>query len=396
MGFDFETLADRRGTGNMKLLRTAAPVSEAGAISYAGAEMDFRTAPAVVDALERRARTGLYGFTIADRDYLDAVVGWMRERRGWKVAPEWIVPTSGTLQAISAAIRAFSRKGDGIIVQPPVYMMYNPAIEGNRRAILRNPLRYDRGRYSMDFDDLERCMAGRRVRLMILCNPHNPIGRVWEPESLARVAELAERHGVLVVSDEIFGEVTFPGHPAICYGSLERSRANSVVCTSLGKTFNFTGSSHANVIIPDRAIRDAFRAQRDIDHYGSMDPFIYAAVIAAYRHGGAWVDAMIRYVEENIALVRSSFSRHLPEVTIAEPEGTFLIWIDWRALGLAEEELERFLLHEARLELDRGSLYGKEGAGFTRMNVASPRDGIERSLGRLLCAARARGFAVGP
>jgi cystathionine beta-lyase len=355
--------------------------------------MDFKTAPVIMDALARKAQNGLYGYTLCDETYLSAVVTWMRRQRDWPVEPEWVVPTYGTLQALTVALRAFTSAGEGVILQSPVYMLYREAIELNGRVVVKNPLVYQNGRYAIDFDQLEQCMAERSTRLMVLCNPHNPISKVWGREDLERLSALAAQYGVLVFSDEIFAELTFPGHTTIPYSTLAGARDHCIVSTSLGKTFNFTGFSHANMIIPNARIRQDFKRQRDIDHYGSIDPFVYAALCAAYQDGAEWVEAMLQYVYENIRLIQVFFHEHMPQVCLAEPEGTFVVWIDWRALGLDEDDLSDFLLNEAFLDLDPGNKYGSEGTGFSRMNVATPRAEIEKSLVRLLAAAQKRGFA---
>lgn len=393
MKFDFDTLVDRSASGNMKYIVTPECIRAIGGITYSGAEMDFKTAPVIVEALQAKALCGLYGYTLCDEDYLDAVVTWMARQRSWHVERDWILPTYGTVQSLSTAIRAFTGPGDGVIVQPPVYMQYRKMIELNDRVVVRNPLRYERGKYAMDFGGLERLMAQGAAKMMVLCNPHNPIAKVWPRRDLEQVAALAKRYGVLVFSDEIFAEVVFPGHEARPLSTIEQAFDNCIVSTSLGKAFNFTGFSHANMVIPNEGIRRAFKKQRDVDHYGSIDPFIYAAVSVAYRQGGEWVDAMVRYVHENVKTIRAFFAEHLPQVTIAEPEGSFVIWIDWRSLGLDEEALDDFLVNEAYLHLDQGSEYGAEGTGFTRMNVATPRAEIVKSLERLLAAVRRRGFA---
>lgn len=393
MKFDFDTLVDRSGSGNMKLIITPECIRKIGGITYSGAEMDFKTAPVIMEALREKALGGLYGYTLCDENYLAAVVAWMDRQRDWQVQRDWIVPTYGTIQSLSTAARAFTRPGDTVIIQPPVYQQYRKVIELNDRVVALNPLRYARGRYAMDFAGLEKLMAQESARMLVLCNPHNPIAKVWGRADLERVAELAKRYDVLVFSDEIFAEVVFPGCAATPFSEIAHAADNCIVSTSLGKAFSFTGFSHANMLIPNEGIRATFRKQRDIDHYGSIDPFVYAAILAGYREGGAWVDAMTLYVRENAQIIKTFFAEHLPQVIVVEPEGTFVIWIDWRALGLDEDALEAFLINEAYLHLDRGSQYGAEGTGFTRMNIASPRAEIQKSLDRLLLAAQRRGFA---
>lgn len=394
MGFDFDILVDRTHSGNMKYIITPECIRTIGGITYSGAEMDFKTAPVIIEALTKKALGGLYGYTFGDADYLDAVATWMAQQRDWVVAPDWIVPTYGTIQSVAAAVRAFTAPGDGVIIQPPVYMQYRKSVELNDRVVVANPLLYEDGRYEMDLPGLERLMAQDKTRLMVLCNPHNPIARVWDRHDLERVAEMAGRHGVLVFSDEIFGEVVFPPHEARPFSTIGNAQDIAIVSTSLGKVFNFTGFSHANMVIPNEDVRRRFKRQRDVDHYGSLDPFVYAAATVGYREGGEWAGEMVKYVHQNVRMIQAFFAEHLPQVTIPEPQGTFVIWIDWRGLGLSEDALDDFLVHEAYLHLDRGSEYGIEGEGFTRMNVATPRAEIGKSLDRMLVAAQRRGYAA--
>lgn len=392
MGYDFDTLADRRNAANMKYMDAPATVLQAGGISFCGAEMDFKTAPEIIRALVDKAENGLYGFTVVDDEYLDATANWMKERRNFEIEKEWVLPTYGTLQSIAAAIRAFSDEGDGVVIQPPVYMLYNRVITLNKRVIVENKLHYDQGQYQMDFARLEQCFSLESTKIMILCNPHNPIGKVWDRETLTTLAILARKYGVLVISDEIFAEIVFENHYTVPYVTIEEAREHAMVTTSLGKTFNFTGFSHANVIIPSEEIRLRLKRQKEIDHYGSMNPFVRQAVVAAYTQGHRWLEEMIAYVYVNVRLLCAFFNKYMPQVTVSEPQGTFLVWIDWNGLGMDEDALNVFLVQEAALDLDRGSRFGAGGTGFSRMNLATPRAQLESSLARLLAAAERMGY----
>jgi len=357
--------------------------------------MDFKTAPVIIDALVKRAKIGLMGFTLADDKYLSSIRWWMKNMRDWEIEKDWIVPTYGTIHSVATTIRAFTEEGDGVIVQPPVYNRYEQAVRRTNREIVSNPLIYKDGKYSMDFDDLERCMKVDKNRLFVLCNPHNPIAKVWRPSDLEIISSLAQRYNVLVFSDEIFGEITFNGNSTIPYAKVAGNESHSIVATSLGKVFNFTGVNNANMIIPDSETRDKFGVQRDADHYGSIDPLTHAAVCAGYGPKGSdWVREMKKYVAENINMIWNFFRSNIPDVRVSEVEGSFVIWIDWRGLRLDDDELQSFLLNEAYLDLDRGINYGIGGKGFTRMNVAAPRGKIEESLGYLFDAAARRGYAL--
>jgi cystathionine beta-lyase len=334
MDYDFDTLVNRENQGNMKCMLTPDVVRKMNLISYAGAEMDFKTAPEIIDALVRRAKNGLLGFTLADGKYLSGVQWWMKNMRNWEIERDWIVPTYGTIHSVATAIRAFTKEGDGVIVQPPVYNRYKQAVRRTDREIVSNPLIYKDGKYTMDFDDLERCMKVEKNRLFVLCNPHNPIAKVWRRPDLEKISSLAQRYNVLVFSDEIFGEITFNGNSAIPYSTVAGDESHSIVATSLGKVFNLTGVNNANIIIPDPSIRKRFTIQRDANHYGSIDPMVHAAVCAGYGPDGAdWVREMREYVWKNVSIMKDFFTRNIPAVTMTEVEGSFVIWIDWRSLN---------------------------------------------------------------
>jgi cystathionine beta-lyase len=395
MKYDFDTLVNRENQGNMKYICTPGIVKKMNLISYAGAEMDFKTAPVIIAALVEKAKNGLLGFTLADEKYIESIRWWMRNMRGWEVQSDWIVPTYGTIHSVATTIRAFTEEGDGVIVQPPVYNRYEQAVRRTKRKIVYNHLSYRDGKYHMDLDDLEKCMKVESNRMLVLCNPHNPVARVWELSDLEGIAFLAKKYDVIVFSDEIFGEITFNNHIALPYSSVAGTESRSIVSTSLGKVFNLTGVNNANMIIPEPTTRERFRTQRDADHYGSIDPMVYTAVCAGYGFEGAdWVNQMKSYVSENISMIRTFFDKKIPAVTTSEVEGSFVMWIDWRGLRLDEDELYSFLLNEAYLDLDRGINYGVCGKGFSRMNVAAPRQKIAESLGFLFDASSRRGYTV--
>ncbi|AGC67084.1 cystathionine beta-lyase PatB [Thermoclostridium stercorarium subsp. stercorarium DSM 8532] len=385
--FDFETLADAQ---DVDLGTDYNP----DLIVLSGAQLHLKTAPCVIEALIKRAASGLYGWTASDRPaYINAVKNWMKEVRAYEIKKEWIVPSYGTLKAISTSIRAFTDENDGIIVQPPVYVLYSRVITNARRRIVYNPLIYRNGYYEMDFENLEYLMARPENKMMILCNPHNPIMDIWEEEELKTVARLAKKYNVLVVADEIYAEHVFYGNRVTPYSTIPEAADNCIVCTSIGKSFNFTGTSHSNIIIPNEEIRKKYVTQRDAEHYGSLDPFMYTAVVAAYsREGKEWIDALINFVTENIEKVKDFFSRYLPDVTICRHRAGTLLWADFNKLGLTEEQLHDFLTNDAGILMDRGSQYGPGGEGFCRFQVGIPRSELETALERLLEAGKRRGI----
>jgi len=383
MKYQFDQLAVRETFANMKLIETPSQVIAQDGITFSGAEMDFPTAPEIIAALTKRAQNGLYGYTLADEQYLYSIQSWMKRRRHWNIEKQWIVPTNGTLHGIGTFIKAFTNPGDGVIIQPPVYMLYERVIASNKRSIVKNPLLYENNSYHMNFEQLEQLMAEESNKVMILCNPHNPISKVWDKEQLATLVELANRYNVMLISDEIFAEIVFKEQHVTPLLEIEAAKERSVVFTSIGKSFNFTGFSHANVIIASDQLREKFLEQRRADHYGSMNPFIREAVIAAYNEGEAWFDAMLQYVQENIRIFHEFFDMHYPEVSISPMEGTYLAWVNWNAFGLNNAELEAFLLEEAALDVDQGWHFGENGSGYTRINLATPREQLVKALERL-------------
>lgn len=391
--FDFTTVVNREGTGNMKEYITPEAVKKAGLVTFNAAEMDFKTAPSVIRSMKECAEAGLFGFTLPDEPFLDAVVWWMESQRHCRIDPEWIVPTNGTIFSVATCIRLAVGEGQAMIVQNPVYNRYEQAADRIGRRTVFNPLKKEEnGNYVIDFDDLEEKMADPDNTLLILCNPHNPLGRVWSEEDLTRIARLAVRYGVLVYSDEIFADYTFEGHEVTPYFTVNDGKNNGITAVSLGKTFNFTGVNQANMIISDEKLRERFIHQKYSDHYGSLDPMARAAYLGGYTDEGArWKDAVKDLVWENYQLILRFMRQNLPEVQISPLQGGYVIWIDWNGLGMTQAELKHKLEDEAMVILEDGSDFCIDEQNFTRMNIATPRSVIEGALERLKKAFSAGG-----
>ena len=389
MTYDFETPASRAGNGNMKGgMGQGLP---AGAVLLSGAEMDYPTAPCIRRAAAEFAQNGLYGFTLPDDAYRHSIVAWARMARNWTITPDLIVPTMGTIFGLSTAVRAFTDPGDAVIIQHPSYYRFDRAVVRNGRRVISNPMREEKGVYSIDFEDLEAGIRMNDVKLMVLCNPHNPTGKVFDRSDLQRIAALAEKYEMIVFSDEIFAETAQAGHEAVPYASVDP--VWGITSTSLGKAFNFTGVNQANLIIPGEALRARYRAQQDVDHFGSIDPFFYNALRAAYTPEGLdWLRAMNAHTLANYELLRDALSERMPRLTLSPLEGTFVAWLDCRGLGLSEAELTAFLEQEALLFGDPGEEYGPGGSGFVRLNIATPRAWIEQVIENLYRAYTAREF----
>lgn len=394
MFFDFDTAVDRTDKGLGKFEDTSDIMRQRGYLSYTGAEMDYKTAPCIMQALSERALGGIYGSTMrAEKHYLESICWWMQNARSWDIDPSWITTTFGTVHGLHLAIRAFTNEHDGVIIQPPVYPPFFSACKYNERTLLENPLLYDDGHYSIDFEGLEALMAHPEAKLMLLCNPHNPITRVWNEQELTRLIALANKHNIIIFSDEIYGELCFDNHPCVPLAKISGGERCSIVCTSLGKDFNFVGTKHANAIIPNPILRERFIAQCRKEGTLGLSPFMYTAVRAAYTQQGLdWLLSMKDYAYKNILLVHSFFKNNLPAVKVSETQAGCLCWVDWRGLNLSEDELMSFLENECLVQVNEGSHYGEQGRCFTRIAVGTPRDGLIDALQRIKQAAKVRGF----
>ena len=374
-GFDEEV--NRRGTNSMKW-----DEAEADVLPMWVADMDFRTAPCVRGAVERRAAHGVFGYTHVPDAYYEAVAGWFARRHGWHVAREWILYTSGVVPALSAVIKALARPGDRVLVQSPVYNCFFSSIRNNGCEAVQMPLLCKEGRWVMDYDALEHEAADPRASLLLLCNPHNPVGRVWTREELVRLGGICQRHGVAVVSDEIHGELAFPDHPYTPFGTLEAFRRMAVICTSPSKAFNMAGLQIANIMVEDADWR--WRIDRAINDNEVCDvnPFGVEALMAAYNEGASWLDALLAYLQGNYRAMWAFCRERLPEFPVADLEGTYLAWMDCRALGMPSDELEKALRKGVRLWLNAGTMYGEGGEGYMRWNLACPRSRMLEGLKR--------------
>lgn len=378
MKYDFDELLSRRGTNSYKWDGEKDDV-----LPMWVADMDFHTAPAIVDALRHRVEHGIFGYTRVPDDYYEAVTGWFARRHDWTIEREWIIYTSGVVPAVSAIIKALTVPGDKVLVQTPVYNCFFSSIRNNGCEIVSSPLLQTGDTYRMDFDDLERKAADERVKVMLLCNPHNPAGRVWTSEELMRVGAICLRHGVTVLSDEIHCELVFPGHTYTPFASLsDEFLQHAVTCISPSKAFNIAGLQIANIVCADEEMRRKIDKAININEVCDVNPFGVIATIAAYNEGEEWLKQLLEYLYENYIRMRDFCREHLPDFPIMRLEGTYLVWMDCRALKMTSEELERVLIEEAALHLNAGSMYGAEGEGFMRWNIACPRvrllDGLER------------------
>lgn len=384
MEYDFSRPTDRRGTDSYKW--DSAP--EADIIPLWVADMDFETFPGITEALQRRVAHGIFGYTRVPEAYYEAVCRWFKKRHGWHINREDIIYTSGVVPAVSAVIKALTLPGDQVIVQGPVYNCFFSSIRNNGCETVSNSLIYNKEelRYEIDFDDLERKLAHERARLMLICNPHNPGGRVWTRDELTRVAELCHKYGVRVVSDEIHCELTLYDNEYVPFGSLpdELSR-DSITCCSPSKAFNTAGLQIANIVCRDAEVRNRIDRAININEVCDVNPFGVIALQAAYSDEGyEWLTQLRKYISANYDLLRERFARELPKCKVMRMEGTYLAWIDCSELHISSDEIEEMLMHENKVWVNAGSMYGTEGAAFIRINMACTSELLNEGITRIV------------
>ena len=384
MPVDFDTVPNRRGTNCFKYDFAREMGMPEDVLPLWVADMDFPTAPAVLERLHALAEHGIFGYTGVKDAYFSAVHNWYAQRFGWETQRSWLVTTPGVVFAIAIAIRAFTQKGDAILIQQPVYYPFANKVTENDRQLVVNPLVLRNGRYEMDFADMERKIVDYHVKMLLLCSPHNPVGRVWTKEELLRVGEICQKHGVLVVSDEIHADFTYAGHTHRVFASLKSEFADfTITCTAPSKTFNLAGLQNSNIFIPNRQLRHAYKKELSACGCGGTNCMGMAAWQAAYEAGADWLEQLKQYLAGNLAYIRQFLREKLPEIALIEPEGTYLVWLDLRKLGLTEQQQRQLIVQDAKLWLDTGTLFGQGGEGFERINIACPRTTIEQAMQRL-------------
>lgn len=381
--FDFDDVIDRRVVPALKhhpivLGRDGLDLFAAGV-----ADMDFKVAPCITDAIAKRAAHGVFGYETLPDGLIPALTNWMETRHSWAIEPSRILRSPNVLNTLAMAANCFTEAGEGIIVQPPVFFDFADIVAENNRTLIENPLILRNGLYEMDFDGLERLAAKPRTRMLFLCNPHNPVGRVWTRQELERLGDICLHHGVLVVSDEIHADITFARHAYTPFASLGPAyAANSVICLSPAKSFNIAACCSSFAVVTDDEKRKTMQAENSRLTVNKNNAFASVAMEAAYLHGALWLDAAVDYIAENLNLARARLG-DLHGVDLIEPEGTFLLWLDFRALGLSPDELTGFLREQAGWAITRGVAFGPTGAGFGRLNIACPRSQLDVAFERL-------------
>lgn len=384
MQCDFDIFYERKNTCCIKWDCTRDVFNEDDVLPMWIADMDFRAPLEVKEAIDKRNKHGIYGYTESmPASYCEAVIDWLNKRHKWSIRKEWLCSTPGVVSALGFSVMAFTKPGGKVIIQTPVYSPFYDVIEKNGRQIIENPLVLQNGRYTMDFADLESKMKSG-AKMMILCSPHNPVGRVWSREELSRLGELCLENNVLLVSDEIHSDITYGNYRHIPAASISEGIAqNTITCIAASKTFNIAGLSTSTVIIPDDDIRKLFTSKLHGVGIHGCNIFGIIATEAAYRYGEKWLEQLLDYLAGNLKYIIDYFKMYIPEIKVIKPEGSYLVWLDCRSLGLSSDELSDLMVHKARIGLNNGASFGTEGEGFLRMNFACPRSVLKEGMKRI-------------
>jgi cystathionine beta-lyase len=388
MTFDFDRIIPRAGTGALKWDGRLNVFKTEDVLPLWVADMDFAVPEAVSAALMARAAHPIYGYSLMPDAVYGALIDWLRHRHQWQIERDWILMAPGVVPSLHAAVLAYTAAGEGVIVQPPVYFPFFSAVTGNGRKLIENPLLFEDGHYRIDFEHLERCAAG--ARLLLLCSPHNPVGRVWHEDELRELLRIARKHKLVVLSDEIHHDLVFPGVRHVPLATLAGEGDRIVTAVAPSKTFNIPGLGLSALVVSDSGLREKLQQAFAHLHFGGANPFSTTAFAAAYQHGAAWLEALRIYLAATRDEVARTFAREAPAIRVVEAEGTYLMWLDCRALELDDEAMKRFFVREARVGMSPGALFGQGGEGFMRLNLGAPRSVIREAVRRIVAAVLPR------
>ncbi len=384
---NFDEIIDRSHTSCLKYDFAVDRGYPQGIQPFWVADMDFRTPDAVIQELVKRSQHGIFGYTDPDADYKATLQKWFAQHHNWQVDDKELTITPGVVFALAAAVRAFTQPGEAVLIQQPVYYPFSEVIRTNNRQLINSPLVYENGSYHIDFADFEAKIKAHNVKLFILCSPHNPVGRVWSRDELSRMAEICLANNVVIVADEIHHEFVRPGHKHTVLASISEEIAqNTVTCTAPSKTFNMAGLQVSNIFIKNDSLRRRFREEVAAVGYSQPNSLGLFACQAAYTHGEQWLTELKAYLESNYQKTKALLAEKMPKVHLVEPEGTYLIWLDFRAYNLSDEKLDEIIIHQANLWLDSGHIFGPDGSGFQRINTACPWSVLEKGLNSLATA----------
>jgi cystathionine beta-lyase len=386
MNYDFDKVIERRRTNSAKWDGVLNRFGDKDVLPMWVADMDIKAPPPVIEALKKRAEEGIFGYPLRPPSYYNTFIDWTRRHHDWNVEKDWLTFSPGVVTGLSVMILALSRPGDGVLVQPPVYYPFFELIENNGRQVVNNPLVLKGGRYHMDFEDLEK-RAGDNVKLMILCSPANPVGRVWKEEDIRSVGEFCLKNNVILISDEIHSDIVYPKFKHTPTAAISKDLAQiTITCMAPSKTFNLAGLQSSAIIIPDRDLRKRYNQFLKNVHIDLDNVFGMAAFESAYKFGQDWLTEFLLYLHKNLEFTKKYFEERIPRINVIEPEATYLVWLDCRGLGLNNRELKDFMIKEAKVGLDDGPIFGQGGEGFQRLNIACPRKTLEKGLKRIEAA----------
>lgn len=383
--YNFDEIINRKNTNSLKYDFTEENNMPADVMPFWVADMDFKSPPEVIEAIIERTKHGIFGYTDIKDDYFSAVQNWYKNRFDLSLDKSWLLITPGVVFAISMAIRALTQEGDSVLIQRPVYYPFSSLIKINNRKLINNPLKYIDGKYFIDFEDFEKKIIDNKVKLFILCNPHNPVGRVWTKEELTQIGVICLKHGVKVISDEIHSDFVYNGNKFVSFAGISPYFSKiTVTCTSPSKTFNLAGLQLANIFIENEEMRKAIRKEISKTGYCYPNTLGVVSAQAAYNHGADWLDELLKYLWSNIEKTQKFLSEKAPKLKVVEPEGTYLLWIDCSELGYSTMKLDYKIINEAKLWLDSGKIFGDEGRDFQRINIACPWSVLEGGLNRFI------------
>lgn len=386
MKYNFDEIIDRKGTNSAKWSKELLEqrFGDGELLPLWIADMDFKCPKPVVDALVERAKHGIYGYSERTSPYYQSIINWNKRRNNWEIKKEWILFTPGIVSALNLLVQTFSFPGDKVIIQNPVYHPFNAAILNNGRHIQYNPLKHENGRYTMDYKDLEEKAKDPRVKIFILCSPHNPVGRVWTKEELTKLGEICIKNNIIVISDEIHSDLILKGYRYTPFATISEEFAqHSVTCTAPSKTFNLAGLQTSSIIIPNERLRADFSQPLESNHITNPNAFGIVALRTAYNEGEEWLEQVLEYLNKNACFIEKFVEEKMPEVKYTKPEGTYLAWLDFAAIGKDEKELEIIIQKKAKVALDEGYIFGKGGERFERINFACPQSILEKALDRI-------------
>ncbi len=387
--FNFDEVIDRKNTNSVKHDFHKASGMPEHTRSFWIADMDFQVAETITEAIIKQAKHGIYGYSESAEAYNNAVFSWFKNKFGFEPKAEWLVKTPCVVVAVCVAIRAFTNEDDAILVQPPVYYPFEKSILSNNRKFITNPLVLKDGKYSIDFNDFEQKIIENKIKLFILCSPHNPVGRVWSVDELEKLGEICIKHNVLIISDEIHCDFVYEGYKHHMFASLKPEFAErTITCTAPSKTFNLAGLQTSNIFIPNEEIRNIFIKEYEKLGNTKINTMGLVATQAAYETGGEWLDRLLNYLTENLNFVRTYLQENIPVVKLIEPQGTYLLWLDFSALCMEDCKLHMFLADKGGIWFDKGARFGEGGSGFMRFNIATPRSVLKECLDKLAVAVK--------